>query len=406
MRSKGVTVGFFGSFYPMVDRLSTTSTGLVALFSMSEKIEKVIVFSPQSSVLSNGLDSKKIRMIPSWKYDSVTSLIKTLFKMIKMKKYVDIYFFNIFLTSFGSSRKANVTGLLLPILLARLTGKRVCTYMHNFIETQNIEKLGYRKTWWATKIANLLERLIAHNTLLLVPLKSQRTVLETILHTKVHDVVIPYVEGLCSFMCSPNVGPDSRKGNGVAPTFLLFGSWGPQKDLEGALTIFSELSSEGYDLQVVVAGKVNSNFPSYSRKIENFINDFPVKNVKWTKNVPEENISELFYSSDVLFLPYNAAGGYSAVMNVGAFYGIKMVAYDIPELREFNSIINAGCVFVDPSDNASIKRTLLKTAEEAWAESSSTRQNPKTKLQESLYAIENLISIIVDDRDSTRTKDG
>ena len=398
MKANGITIGFFGSFYPLVDRLSTTSTGLVALFSMSEKIEKVIVFSPQSSVLLNGLDSKKIRMVPSWKYDSVISLLKTLFKMIRMRQDVDIYFFNIFLTSFGSSRKANVTGLLLPILLARLTGKRVCTYMHNFIETQNIEKLGYRRTWWAIKIANLLERLIAHNTLLLVPLKSQRTVLETILHTRVHNVVIPYVEGLCSFMCRPNVGSNFRKGNGVVPTFLLFGSWGPQKDLEGALTIFGELSSEGNDLQVVVAGKVNSNFPGYDRKIENVIDDFPVKNVNWTKNVPEENVSELFYGSDVLFLPYNAAGGYSAVMNVGAFYGIKVVAYDIPELREFDSIIKAGCVFVDPSDHASIKLTLLKTAEEARDEGRPVGQIQNMKLQESLVAINDLISIIMNDR--------
>ena len=45
MTVKGIRLGFFGSFYPLVDRLSTTSTGLVALLSMSGKIEKVIVFT-------------------------------------------------------------------------------------------------------------------------------------------------------------------------------------------------------------------------------------------------------------------------------------------------------------------------------------------------------------------------
>ena len=405
MQSKGITVGFFGSFYPLVDKLATTSTGLVTLFSMSEKIEKIMVFSPLSSIAPIGVDITKVSVIPSWRYDSVISLLKTLSKMIKMKEDVDVYFFNIFLTSFGSSRRANVTGLLLPTLLAKLTGKRVCTYMHNFIETQDIEKLGYERKWLSTKIASMLERLIASNSSLIVPLESQRLTLESLFRTKVHSVIIPYVEGLCSFISNPDAECNSMNGGDRLHNFLLFGSWGPQKNLGGALTIFRELIREGKNIQVVIGGGANSNFSGYDRKIEKIIADFPINRIKWIKDVPEGSVSELFYSSDVLFLPYNAAGGYSAVMNVGAFYGIKMVAYDVPELREFDAIINAGCVFVDPSDHDAVKKTLIKAAEDARNEERPAVQVIQMKLQKSIVAIGNLISIITSDKDMAQSKD-
>ena len=400
MQSKGIRVAFFGSFYPFVDRLSTTSTGLVSLFSMSEKIEKVIVFSPLLSAVPIGLDTKKVRMMPSWKYDSVISLLKTLYKMIRMKEDLDVYFFNILLTSFGHARRANTVGLLLPTFVAKLTGKKVCTYMHNFVETQDIEKLGYKKKWLVTKIVGLLERLIAGNTLLLVPLESQRLALETLFHTEVHNVTIPYVEGISGFICNPDGLHNSKKGDSGTLSFLLFGSWGPQKDLVGALSIFRDLITEGKNIEVVIAGKANPNFPSYDREIEKIIANFPINYVKWTKNVTEESVLELFSHFDVLFLPYNAAGGYSAVMNVGAFYGIRMVSYDVPELREFDSIISAGCVFVDPSDHDAVKKTLIRVAEEARFERSPTDQDLKAKLQKSLVAIEGLIGVMIDDEDS------
>lgn len=398
MRLDGIRIGFFGSFYPLVDRLSTTSTGLVTLFSMSEKIENVIVFSPLSSVTPIGIDTSKVSMIPSWRYDSVISLLKTLSKMIRMKEDVDVYFFNIFLTSFGSSGRANVTGLLLPTLLAKLTGKRVCTYMHNFIETQDIEKLGYERKWLATKIAGMLERLIANNTSLIVPLESQRLALETLFQNKVHSIVIPYVEGLYSFMCNHDVVYNSKNSNCDSLSFLLFGSWGPQKDLEGALTIFRELIAEGKKIQVVIGGGVNSNFPEYDRKIEKIIDDFPFKCVRWIKSVSEESVSELFSCSDVLFLPYHAAGGYSAVMNVGAFYGIKIAAYDIHELRELDSIIGAGCVFVDPSDRNMVKETLIKMAEDPRNARNIDSQILRMNLQKSLVAIDDLIGMMIEDK--------
>ena len=315
-----------------------------------------------------------------------------------MKNGVDVYLFNIFLTSFGKTRKANVTGLLLPPLLAKLTGKRVCTYMHNFIETQDIEKLGYKKKWLPTKIASLLERLIANNTLLLVPLKSQGLTLEAQFHTKVHNLVVPYVEGISSFMSSSGALYDAKRENNAPLSFLLFGSWGPQKDLDGALNIFRELIAERKNIKVIIGGKVNSNFPSYALEMEKIISDFPINRISWIRNLPETLVSELFSQSDVLFLPYKAAGGYSAVMNVGAFHGIKMVAYDIPELRELDTIISAGCIFVDHSDRDAVKKSLIRVAEEARQERNSNNCDLKTKLHKSLVAIDDLIGVMMSDK--------
>ncbi|MCL4316657.1 MAG: glycosyltransferase [Candidatus Thermoplasmatota archaeon] len=399
MRVKGIKVGFFGSFYPHVDRLSTTSTGLVTLFSMSEKIERVIVFSPLLSVSPTSLNTSNVRVIPSWRYDRALSLIKTLIKMMKMKNDIDVYIFNIFLTSFGRSKIANVTGLLLPVLLSKLTHKRVCTYMHNFIETQDIENLGYEKKWFATKIASRLERGIANNTFLVVPLESQRLTLEALFHSKVHSVLVPYVEGIYGFISNPIELQNSKSDHNKPLSFLLFGSWGPQKDLDGALKIFKELIDEGNDLRVVIGGKANGNFPHYEKKIEDIIAQFPTKYIRWIKNVPEENVPRLFEDADVLFLPYNAAGGYSAVMNVGAFYDLQIVSYDVPELREFDLIIRAGCTFVDPSKPDEVKKVLVQRATESRRNRRNNQSMPMEKLQKSLRAVDDFIDLIIDRND-------
>ena len=399
MSVKGLRVGFFGSFYPHVDRLSTASTGLVTLLSMSEKIEKISVFSPLLSSTPNGLSTSKIRIIPSWSYDDPLSLIKTVIKMIKMKSDIDVYIFNIFLTSFGRSRIANVTGLLLPVLLSKLTHKRVCTYMHNFIETQDIEKLGYEKKWLATRVASLLERRIANNTLLFVPLESQRLTLEALFHSKVNSVLIPYVEGVCSFICKVDELHELKSDDTKPLSFLLFGSWGPQKDLEGALRIFKELIDEGNDIRITVSGNINNNFPHYEKKIERIMAQLPSKYIMWIKDVPERMVQSLFVDSDVLFLPYNAAGGYSGVMNVGAFYDMQMVSYDVPELREFDLIIGAGCTFVDPSQPVEVKRVLVQKARESRRSKGGNQSISREKLQKSLRAAEDFVDMIIDSND-------
>lgn len=78
-------------------------------------------------------------------------------------------------------------------------------------------------------------------------------------------------------------------------------------------------------------------------------------------NVSDDVLYELFTESELLFLPYNAAGGYSAVMNVGALYGMRMVAYDIPELREFRNVIGPDCEFVDTTSRKAVKTTLINS---------------------------------------------
>ena len=268
--------------------------------------------------------------------------------------------------------------------------------MHNFIETQNIEKLGYEKKWFATRVASMLERRIANNTLLFVPLESQRLNLEGLFHTKVHSILIPYVEGICSFVCKADKLSDSKSEDTRPLSFLLFGSWGPQKDLEGALRIFKELIDEGNDIRITLSGNINSNFPYYEEKIERFMAQLPSKCIMWTRDVPETMVSDMFENSDVLFLPYNAAGGYSGVMNVGAFYGMHIVSYDVSELRELDSIIHASCIFVDPSKPDEVKRTLIEVARESRRTRGSNRSITLEKIRKSLRAVEDFVDLIFD----------
>ena len=55
-------------------------------------------------------------------------------------------------------------------------------------------------------------------------------------------------------------------------------------------------------------------------------------------------------SSDLVILPYNAIAGPSGVMGLAAFHGCRIVAYDVPELREYDAILDGRTVFVPPRD--------------------------------------------------------
>lgn len=390
----GFKVGFFGSFYPLVDRLATTSTGLVYLFADSSQVDKIELFSPVGSIIPPELETNKIRLNPLWCYNSVLSLIRTFFLMRKKRKTIDTYFFNIYLTSFGTSRLANFVGLLIPPLLSRLTHREVIVYMHNFIETQDVDRLGYNGKSFSKRIARILEKVIAINTNLVVPLPSQSAKLRGIFRKAPRDIVIPYVEGLFSFLHLKTLGQKRLRKTNDLFNILLFGSWGPQKNLKDALSTIGELFSEGMEANVVVAGSVNSGFPYYLESIEHVWKKLPANMVTFRMNVPEEEIPGLFQETDLLFLPYNATGGYSAVMNVGALYGVKMLAYDLPELREFSSLIESDCVFVDPKDHEALK-SALRVAISARKQFSNKDNNTiETRLGRTFHEFNKFVSLM------------
>ncbi|MGP8071722.1 MAG: hypothetical protein ACLPZM_01135 [Thermoplasmata archaeon] len=358
MKTDGVRVGFFGSFYPYLDRLSSTSIGLVHFLSLSNAVSKILVFSPEGSSLPPGLDGSKIAILPVWRFDRPLSIFKTLWSIVDRKSELDLLIFNVYLTSFGRRPLANGVGLLLPVAASFLMHTRPVVYMHNFVETQDIQSLGYNPTSLSASVARTIERMLAARCELIAPLASQSRKLEGPLGRRLKYGVIPYAEAVPS-ATFPEQGAVGKASSSTARLrILLFGSWGPQKDVQGIVKALEQIDVGGPPLEIVIAGGINPNFPSYSSVLDSIVATSTTLHVRLRLGIPESEVRGLFCESDVVILPYNATGGYSAVMNVAAYYRTPVLAYDLGALRECAAAIGVDCKFFSPGDGPELRRLL------------------------------------------------
>ncbi|MCL5785446.1 MAG: glycosyltransferase [Candidatus Thermoplasmatota archaeon] len=341
-------IGFFGSFYPRIDRLSTTSIGLAYLFGNVSYVEEITVFGPLMSRIPPNFPAK-VNLNSIWEYDDILSIFKTLKTMLLDRKHFDLFFFNLILTSFGRRGLSNALGLLVPVLLSFLTRKRVIVYLHHIVETQNLGELGYGEKKLSAAIAMLIERLVFVTTRVIVPLPSQQSKISSFIRSAPRQLVFPGLEGIWAYnnYLRSNISSRVRGFSGIR--ILMFGAIGPQKDIARILNILGNHNCDLKSFHLTVAGSINSNFPQYERKFEEMLTKFNNSNLTYIKNPREEDIPELFINADVLLLPYKAAGGYSAVMNVAKLYCIRVLCYANADLQLFSDLIDIDARFVSNS---------------------------------------------------------
>lgn len=322
-----------------------------------DRIEHITVFSPVGSKIPDNYVSK-VEISPSWEYDDISSLIRTLKMILEMSPQFDLIFFNLILTSFGKKSTSNAIGLLLPVAVRLLSGKKVVVYMHNLIETQDLEKLGYGQKRVSKHIASFIEALLLKTVDVIVPLSSQKAKVKESFGIDVSNTVFPGLEGIWALQNSRIIRNNSPLWKLSGTRVLLFGSWGPQKDIIRILKILDELNGRYLHFNVTVAGSINGNFPEYEEIMMRRFGELNQDRFRYIKNPPEADIPALFIDSDILILPYKAAGGYSAVMNVAKLYCLKIVSYDVEDLKLFSREINLDVEFIVEGDKAALARSI------------------------------------------------
>lgn len=376
-------VGVFGTFYPMFKFVGNATSGIVITLCDLPEVEKVRVYCPRGSLIPPGVDETKIELVPLWEHDNPLSLVRVLGRMARDSRSIDMVVFNIFVSAFGKRGLSNATGLLLPFLLSHAIDRPVIVYMHNFVETQDIERLGYSPNRLVRFVARTLEGLLLRTTAVAVPLESQRALIREAFSRNVTNLFLPYVDALVSLKSMPitstNYLPSPSQGAG--PRLLLFGSWGPQKDLEGILEVVGRLVRSGAVSRVTVAGAANVHFHDADRKIEDAFARFGSVSFERIPFVKEEDVLPLLAAHDVLFLPYNTTGGVSGAMNCAALAGIEVIAYDLPQLREQVALLHTTVQFVRQGDRVAIEGAIRHVAELAG-----TRQRPTVREMEAMTA--------------------
>jgi len=351
-------IAVVGNFYPGVFRVAPVTTGLVYLLSKSSRVDHVTVYCPFGSCLPPQIARERVGLRPSWSPDSISSLAACALRLARESSGYDALLFNLYLTAFGKNPVANGIGLMTPVFLRRLSGRRPVVYMHNFLETEDAAKLGYDVGRFERGVVRMIESALLEHTEVVVPLPAQRETIERTFGFHVRQLVIPYVEGILIAganrldSLSNESAPHSDRTR-----VLLFGAWGPQKDLAGALQLLRDVDRQR-PLEVTVAGGANPNFPEHAGLLKSLEREFSGPHCRFLGKVPEEMVPSIFQRADCLLLPYHAMGGYSGVLSTCALFDVPIIAYRVPGIRDFAASLEQPIELVDPRDPAGFIRAM------------------------------------------------
>ena len=336
-----------------------SSTGLAAALAESEAVSSLTIFSQAGSKLPDGARWSNVQLIPCWKHDDPVSLILALKTLLVHSSRLDVFLFNTYLTAFGRRAVTNVTGLLVPPILALLTRKQVLVYMHNFLETQDIAQLGYRPSRLSRWGVQLLERFLLRTTRVVVPLKSQKDTISRVLHIVPYWVPIPFAEPVGMLAAQGNPPTKSSVPLDAPTKILLLGSWGPQKDLAGALEAIIAARALGGQFTLSITGLINTHFPEYQAEVDRVAASMGTDLFQFLGSVPESELLQVILDHDLVILPYNATGGYSGAMSLTAYCGLGVIAYDLPQMRETASLLGVSPTFIAKGDTSSLAREIV-----------------------------------------------
>ena len=387
-------VAVFGSFFPHFEYSATFTTGLTYLLSRVDDVDSITVYGPEDSTLPRWLDGRLVKLRPCWVYDDPLSLGKCASQLIKDSVDIDLFLCNIYLTSFGRNHVVNAVGLMIPTVVAMRTGRPVGTYAHNFLETQDVERLGY-SPGFATRFATrLLELALIRSTTVVFPLASQAAAVNRAFRSNAGSQFIPYVDAVHTV---EDVNPPGQSPvrEASSPTeILLFGSWGPQKDLAGAARMLNTLIQSGHNLRILVAGSMNRNFKSAMGVAETSLQSLPKGRVTIQWDVPYDQVAPLFRRADVLFMPYVTTGGHSGVMSTAAFHSLPIIAYDLPQLRECAEQLGAWAEFIRPGDISALERALERVHEISKLDRTPSVLGYEQRLANAVSSVKGLLNVI------------
>lgn len=387
-------IAIVGNFYPDVFRVAPVTTGLTYLLSTSPRIEHISVFCPFGSILPEIIPRDRVELRPSWSPDNLRKLTSCALRLARESPAYDAVLFNIYLTSFGRSYLANGIGLITPVLVRRLSGRPPLVYMHNFLETEDASKLGYEVGWLERTVVRKLEAALLNHTKVVVPLATQKSTIEKAFDVEVPHLVIPYVEGILSVAGRGHEESPVESARGSNRTrVLLFGAWGPQKDLEGALRLLRDVSALR-PLDVTVAGGVNPNFPEYAGILARLESEYGGPHCRFLGRVSEDRVPHLFATTDCLVLPYRAMGGYSGVLSTCALFDVPVIAYRVPGMREFAEALGQPIEFVDPGDAPEFSRAVDKLAAAGTRDVGRSASQAVSKVETARVATNRLIDLL------------
>jgi glycosyltransferase involved in cell wall biosynthesis len=338
----GLKVCFVSSYPPNRARLSEYAETLVSELAKRQDIEKIYVLADKTKDTQLSPKNTKIEVIRAWSADKPLSIFRILYYANKLKP--DVLHFNVHFQSYGKKRLANFAGFLL-VPLSRLLGLKTVVLLHNLGEKVDLRKVNMRPSFVNRAGIQVATKMLLSAQTTVVPVQSYAE----FIRSKYHKGNIKYIpHGTTSYSESGVLHKEKR--------ILMFGHMGSSKGLPVILKAFKQISQDYPNIALVVAGNSHPNYPHY---LDDFKKAAPA-NTRFLGYIPEEKLSSVFESADVVVLPYLTATGTSGVFHMACGYGKPVVASDLPEIRELVDC-GASALLVPSGDADALKNALLET---------------------------------------------
>lgn len=332
-------IAYVGNFHNFGYAVASITTAMVYLTSELKEVESIDVFCAYPNIKSEKtFIPDNVRIKPT--FDPSRPLSTLNLYGINWKNY-DRVIFNIFPTSFGKSSVLNMFGLLAPYILTKLGNRNIRVVYHNSTFTNDVEKLGYnsRIDRFKKLILSRVEMRMFKSVPTYMPLKGYvNTILSKNKKALVHFIDMRYFEGVPTiYMNALSKNKNIERSENSKKTVLLYGYWGPQKNLEFALKTLSELRKEGLAFHLVLSGGFNSNFPDYIGYFDELVKKYSSTIDENIGYVAEKDILKLFLRSDLVVIPYNTPGGHSGVLETSITFNNTVLCIRHPEYEEQSS---------------------------------------------------------------------
>ncbi len=362
---RGLRICFVSSYPPNRARLSEYAQSLVNELAKKASIERIYVLADE--IINPGSPPKmeqKVTVLRIWKPDSIISVLGILLHVLRLKP--DIVHYNVHFQSWGRSRLANFSGMLL-ILLSRLLGLKVLTEVHNLGEKVDLEKVQLKPTMINKLGIFVATKLILSSPKVVVTVRSYANYLRQ----RYGHKGILYIPHGTQVNNLPKIDPAEK-------VILIFGHMGPYKGLPILFKAFKKLAEEKHPVKLVVAGTSHPNFPRYL----DYYKEAKPNKVEFLGYVAEEDIPGVFKTADVVVIPYTTTTGTSGVFHLACGFGLPIVASDLPEIRE---LVNDGgsAILVPPGDIDALKNAILAVIYDDAKAAEMSKQNLEFAKKES-----------------------
>lgn len=330
-------IAYIGDFINHGKNLQTSGTSLIILLSLREDVSSIDVYCPY---LNDNIEEfqipKKVKVISAYNYDDPISLIRLI--RHPWSDY-DKIIYNLLPTGFGRGLVTNFLALNIPVLQTKLFRINTVEVMyHNSVYTNDIQSLGYNSIFDRVKsfFLRIVEKNLFQNVSTFVLLRIYKERIDLAIGiNKVSVYQAKYLEAITTSYQNEVLGHDFvEKTNNAIPIILMHGYWGPQKDINMALSVLMGLKNKGIKFKLIISGGINHHFPAYEKEFNRLIESHRDLINSYLGFISEKEILSIFLKSDLLILPYKTPGGHSGVLEQAIFFGLPTVAIDFSEYRE------------------------------------------------------------------------